>query len=318
MSSKTKQLRYRLEKVGVMLAIHVVPMMGRRTLMVAARFLGNIGWALDSRGRKTTDQNLHFAFGETPPCTSRAVYRSVARTVLELFWASNLTQKIYKGLVTEMSDPPGLAVPPVGKPCIQVCPHFGNFEWLIHGQAYSHGRELLVLAQDFKNPLLTPLFAGLREHSGHTLISRKGGLLKLMRHVKRGGATAFVTDLTVAPDQAATVVRCFGGATSATAGHIELARRTGAVLEPHIMIPLKNGGYRNVRGAPVEVEGRSNREAAQECWDFYERHMQECPEAWLWMYKHWRYIPPGVEEGSFPEYANRSKKFDKLIASELG
>ena len=158
----------------------------------------------------------------------------------------------------------------------------------------------------------------MREHSGHTLISRKGGLLKLMRHVKRGGATAFLTDLTVAPDQAATIVRCFGGPTSATAAHIELARRTGAILEPHIMIPLKNGGYRDVRGAPVEIEGRTNMEAAQECWDFYERHMQECPEAWLWMYKHWRYLPRDTEDSSFPEYANRSKKFDKLMERELG
>lgn len=313
-----RQHRYRIERVAVATAMRVVPWMGRRTLMGVAKFLGNLGWALDARGRRTTSQNLRFAFGETPPCSSRAVYQSVARTFLELFWSSNLTPEIFHELVEEVTDPPELASIAKEQPSILVCPHFGNFEWLPHSQAYTNERTLLVLAQDFKNPMLTPLFVNMREHSGHTFTSTKGGLLKLMRHLKRGGATALLTDLTVPPNQAATVVNCFGGATSATAAHVELARRTGAVLEPHIMIPLAGGKYRDVRGAPVAVEGRTNAEAAQECWDFFERHMRESPEAWLWMYKHWRYLPQDTGAKTFPEYANRSKKFDKLMARERG
>jgi Kdo2-lipid IVA lauroyltransferase/acyltransferase len=45
----------------------------------------------------------------------------------------------------------------------------------------------------------------------------------------------------------------------------------------------------------------------------FEPVFREYPECWMWMYKHWRYLPPGAREGEYPAYANRSKKFDRLL-----
>ena len=39
------------------------------------------------------------------------------------------------------------------------------------------------------------------------------------------------------------------------------------------------------------------------------------PECWLWMYKHWRYLPTTQRDSSYPEYANPSQPFRDLIAA---
>ena len=36
---------------------------------------------------------------------------------------------------------------------------------------------------------------------------------------------------------------------------------------------------------------------------WYEKAIREHPEAWLWSYKRWRYIPLGADPRPFPFYA---------------
>jgi hypothetical protein len=38
----------------------------------------------------------------------------------------------------------------------------------------------------------------------------------------------------------------------------------------------------------------------------------------MWMYKHWRYLPEGATGGEYPDYANRSRAFDRLCAAQAG
>ena len=54
-----------------------------------------------------------------------------------------------------------------------------------------------IIAQEFKNPLLDPIFVGLRESSGPPSDSAGGAVLQLYKTLRRGGRVAILTDLTV-------------------------------------------------------------------------------------------------------------------------
>jgi hypothetical protein len=50
---------------------------------------------------------------------------------------------------------------------------------------------------------------------------------------------------------------------------------------------------------------------AQACWDQFEPVVRKNPAPWLWMYKHWRYLPAKPDR-AYPIYAQFSPEFDAL------
>ncbi|MGZ5023670.1 MAG: LpxL/LpxP family acyltransferase, partial [Chthoniobacterales bacterium] len=78
--------------------------------------------------------------------------------------------------------------------------------------------------------------------------------------------------------------------------------------------PLPDGRYRLVLHPALEIDARAtDQEIAQACWDRFEPLVRQNPAPWLWMYKHWRYLPPDTRR-SYPYYANESPHFAKLLA----
>ena len=172
---------------------------------------------------------------------------------------------------------------------------------------------MTVVAQDFKNPALTPIFAAARGHSGHTLIPSEGAMLRLFKNLKRQGHSSFLCDLTVPPEQAATIVRAFGLKMSTTQLHAALAQRTGCPVVPVMILPRPDGTYHHlIWPAQSFPPDQPAHHIAQSLWDTFEPVIREHPEGWLWMYKHFPYLPQDTEGRAYPAYANRSKKFDAL------
>ncbi len=318
MSLSLKSARYRLEWILLATAERIVPLLGRRTVLHLARLLGGLAYFFDRHGRATAQQNLRAAFGDSISDgrveeIARASYRNFARTAIDLFWVPALVGGTWEDhMRREVRGGAGFADAP--PPSIWITAHFGNFEWLALSWGFA-GHPLLVIAQDFKNPLLTPIFARLRSVSGNQIIPQNRAIIRLLKHLRAGGHTAFLTDLTVKPAGAATVIRCFGLATCVTSAHAELAARTGLPLVPCYGIPEPDGRYTMVAEPPIRTEGLSIQEVAQRCWDVYEKAIRQRPELWMWMYKHWRYLPPGAggDDDRYPPYANRSKPFDTLM-----
>ena len=92
-------LRDWLEYAGLTAAAWLVRQLSFRTLRTLADLIGSVVYWCDPRGRLTALQNLESAFpGKFSPTRKRWIargsYRNFARTMLELFWASNLTEKV--------------------------------------------------------------------------------------------------------------------------------------------------------------------------------------------------------------------------------
>jgi KDO2-lipid IV(A) lauroyltransferase len=328
MPSPWKRFRYRLEWVGLRLAAKLVPLLSRESCLRLAKALGWLMSIFDWHGRKVALSNLKAAFGELSISERRRIARQsfqhFGRTALDLLWSPRLTRENFSRYIElENFEETARGTGPE-RSMIIACYHYGNFEWLSMACGFL-GLTGRIIAQEFKNSLLDPIFKNIRELSGHELIPRERGIIRLYKVLRRKGRTALLVDLTVPPSQGAVAIDCFGLKTSVTSAHAWLHQQTGVPVIPAHCEPLPDGRYRLVFHPRITIEsdvpaenalGTADddtlREIAQACWNSFEPYVRRNPAPWLWMYKHWRYLPEKPDR-PYPFYSKLSKPFDDML-----
>ncbi|MEY2439987.1 MAG: Kdo2-lipid lauroyltransferase/acyltransferase [Verrucomicrobiota bacterium] len=322
MRSRTKRFRYWLEWAGLLLATKLITLLSRRTSLGLARLLGQLMSIFDRQGRKVALNNLELAFGDQFGVRQRQrivreSYQHFARTMVDLLWSPRLTRENFRDYIElenfeEMTRGTGPE-----RSLMIACYHYSNFEWLSLACGYLDFAGTII-SQEFKNPRLDSIFKALREQSGHELIPRDRGIVRLYKVLRRKGRTALLVDLTVPPKQGAVAIDCFGMKTSVTSAHAWLHQQTGAPIIPAHCEPLPNGRYRLVFHRKLEnTAAMTARQIAQACWDSFEPYLRKNPAPWLWMYKHWRYQPLQPDH-AYPFYAHSWNAFEKILAENGG
>jgi Kdo2-lipid IVA lauroyltransferase/acyltransferase len=299
--------------------IWIMGRLPRHWLLVLARVLGLVAFCADARGRGAALENLRVALGECTGWLERCgmaigAYQNFARTFCDLFWARSLTPATWREHIEIIYHEPDL-MSQIARGSIWVTPHYGNFELSSLTTGYAE-IPMHIVAQNFKNAALTEIFADLRQSSGHQVISQEGAMIRLIKVLKRQGHVAFLTDLNFKPSQATGAVECFGLQTCVTLMHGLLAQRLRVPIIPAVCEPLPDGRYQFVIYPAVctDVDAEPQ-EIAQRVWDVFEPLIREKPERWMWMYKHWRYLPANAADERYPNYANRNKEFARQVAA---
>jgi lauroyl/myristoyl acyltransferase len=315
-----KKIRQALETRLVHFATWLLPRLSRRAILLLSNAVGAAACWLDFRGRATAHENLRKAFakeGITPGQISRITlgsYQTFARTFFDLFWSLRLTKENYTDYIKVCFANPASEAVARERGCVWVTPHFGNFELVSLAMGF-RGFAWTVVAQDFKNPALTAIFKRLREGSGHTIIPQEGAMLRLVKELKRKGHAALLTDLTIRPNKTAAAIDCFGLKTCVTTLHASLSRRLELPIIAGVCIPMPDGTYVvDVEPHFEPAEFTSNAALTQAVWDRFELQIRKHPEAWMWMYKHWRFLPGIEQDPQYPSYANPNKPFRELLA----
>ena len=317
MLSRWKRVRYRLEWLGLWLAAKLVPLLSRKACFHLARVLGALMSMFDRHRYSVALNNLEVAFGNQLSIQdrrkiARESFQHFARTMLDLLWSARLTRENFSRYIEmenfeEISRGTGPE-----RSFILATYHYSNFEWLSIASGYS-GKTGTIVAQEFKNSLLDPIFRKIRERCGHEFISRERGLVRLYKVLRRKGTTALLVDLTVPPNQGAVAIDCFGLKTSVTSAHAWLSEQTGAPIIPAHCEPLPDGRYRVVFHPKINnTAGMTHQQLAQACWNSFEPYVWKNPAPWLWMYKHWRYRPANADR-PYPFYAHLMRRFDEIL-----
>jgi lauroyl/myristoyl acyltransferase len=318
MSSIWRRIRHRAEWLFIRGMANGVPLFPRWMCLAVATRVGTIASLLHWAGRKEALSNLASVFGEryTPAQRRRLVrasYQHFSRAMSDLFWSPRLTRENLSDIfdlteVERLKREQG-----TDRGMIFACMHYGGFEWIALALGLSDFR-CTVVTQRFRNPLLNATFNQLRELGGHQTVRREGALLRLYKALVNQRSVTLAVDLTISPKLPAVPITCFGMPRPVTFAHAWLHQRTGAPIIPTHCEPLPDGRYRLVLHPPLRVEeGATPQEIAQACWDAFEPVIRANPAPWLWMYKHWRYLP-GEADPKYPEYAHESWHFRKLLA----
>jgi lauroyl/myristoyl acyltransferase len=320
MLSPWKRIRYRLEWLAVVAATKLIPLLSRKSCFRLALLLGWLMSIFDRHGRTVALSNLEVAFGDrfTPRERKRVMresFQNFARTMIDLFWSPRLTAENFSDYI-ELENFEETARTGPERSFLNVCYHYSNFEWFSLASGFLH-LQGTIISQEFKNSLLDPIFKKLREQSGHELVSRERGIVRLYKALRRKGRTALLVDLPLHPRFPSVAIDCFGLKTSVTSAHAWLSDQTGAPIIPAHTEPLPNGRYRVIFHPKIDTAGKDYQQIAQACWDSFEPYVQKNPAPWLWMYKHWRYKPTGAEQ-RYPFYARPHRRFDKRVGVTVG
>src|SRR5216117_1803197 len=322
MLSQWKRIRYRLEWLGLLLAAKLVPLCSRRVCYHLARIVGALMSLLDRHRYHVALANLEVAFADQHSADERRKivresFQYFARTMVDLLWSPRLTQENFSRYIELQNFEETARGTGLERSGMIACYHYGNFEWLSLACGFLD-LNATIISQEFKNSLLDPIFKKLREQSGHELIPRERGLIRLYKVLRRKGRTALLVDLTVPPIQGAVAIDCFGLKTSVTSAHAWLHERTGAPIIPAHCEPLADGRYRLIFHPKIDnTAGMSHQQIAQACWNSFEPYVRKDPAPWLWMYKHWRYLPAKPDR-PYPFYANYLRPCDEMLPREKG
>lgn len=309
-------MRYRLEWLGLMAALKLVPLLPRRVCFELAGMAGALAAKFDARGRRVALANLECAFGagfspERRLQIVRESYQHFARTMLDLFWSPRLTAQNFRRYI-DVEGFDRFQTEHGAGGCIFVGLHYSNFEWLSLACGWLDAASWIA-TEDLKNPLVGEFFEKLRGQSGQRTVPREGALVRLYKVLRKGGRASLLVDTTLPPHQPTVVVRCFGMQTIVTVAHAWLQERTGLPLVPLHTEALPGGRYRIVASPQVQLRpGATHQEIAQACWDVFEPVVRLDPAPWLWMYKYWRYKPSAA--AGYPFYAHESPAFDQIAS----
>ncbi|HEY1583452.1 MAG TPA: lysophospholipid acyltransferase family protein [Chthoniobacterales bacterium] len=322
MSAAWKSWRYDLEWLGVGLLAFLVPKLPRPLAVRLGEIAGALAARFDFEGRRVALSNLEAAFGDrfSPAARARITresYQQFASTMIDLFWTPRLNAKNYRKLIEfEGWDEFARTVGPAG-PCIIATCHYGNFEWFSIAAGYA-GLVATIISQEFKNPKLDPIFNRLRQQSGHQMVPRERGIVRLYKTLRRRGTAAILVDLTLHPRQPTVAIDVFGMKMSVTFAHAWLHRRTGLPIVPVHQEPLPGGRCRVVFHPRLQIPpDATDQEIAQLCWDQFEPVVRQNPSPWLWMYKYWRFRPSDADR-PYPFYAHPVPRFDRLLKTGAG
>jgi KDO2-lipid IV(A) lauroyltransferase len=312
-----KRIRYRLEWLGLLLATKLIPLCSRRVCYHLARTAGALLCFLDRQRFEVAVDNLRVAFGDQFSANerrkfARESFQYFARTMVDLLWSPRLTLQNFPRYIECENFEETARGTGRERSIMIACYHYSNFEWLSLACGFLDLKGTII-SQEFKNSLLDPIFKKLREQSGHELVPRERGIIRLYKVLRRKGRTALLVDLTVPPSQGAVAIDCFGLKTSVTSAHAWLHEQTGTPIIPAHCEPLPDGRYRVVFHPKIEGTAEMTRQQiAQACWNSFEPYARKNPAPWLWMYKHWRYVSSKPNR-PYPFYANFYRPFEDML-----
>jgi len=135
MRSQWKRVRYRLEWLGLRLAMKLVPLLPRKACFRLAYFLGALMSIFDRDRYKVALNNLEVAFGSQLSnrerrTITRESFQHFARTMVDLLWSPRLTPDNFSRYV-ELQNLEETTIDTGPERSIMIaCYHYSNFEWL--------------------------------------------------------------------------------------------------------------------------------------------------------------------------------------------
>ena len=142
------------------------------------------------------------------------------------------------------------------------------------------------------------------------MVPPQNALLKLFKHLKRGGSVAMLADVNVPRSRGGIWVDFMGLPVFTSPAAAELALRTDAMIIFGYVKPLGDDRWELVVDGEVEPVRTGDHDAdvrltSQRLADRCAALIRNHPEPWLWTYRRWRRRPT-PERGRFPFYSKYS------------
>ena len=305
----------------------VLRLFPRRVRLGCGRALGSLVFALDTRHRNITIDNVSKAYGnEMSDQNTRAIaegaFRHFGAMLFELITLGTPSAEKIDALIELEGAEHYETARAKGKGVILTTGHFGN--WELHGVAHGyHLGNIHVLARVQDNRYLNRWLEKIRTSSGNHVVYKRNALSHMRRLLRQGETIALVVDQNVHFEDAV-FIDFFGRKAATTPVPAWFALRSGAALLPAFCIPLSDGRYRAVYTEPIDCERYRDMERddailaiTQELARVQEGYIREHPDCWLWMHRRWRTRPPEESKALAVDSPDESTVDSQAVVPEL-
>ena len=272
------------------------------------RILGTLTWLTARRHRAVAEANARCALGLSRKEASRLIHRVCRNFGANLVEDLMLPRILRRRKLSDFSHIEGeehlRAALAKGRGAIMVTGHFGN--WELAGLALAHVvGSAMAIARPLANPLTEAHTLAWRRRAGLTVVTRRGALRHVIRHLQSGGCAAMLIDQN---QRSGGVFVDFFGRPAATVP-------SPAMLALKYDVPVLMGySWRPGRGSfhcfrcdpPFDLirTGDYDADVAANTALFtrrIEEIIRERPDQWFWLHSRWRKQPPEEQQQAAAE-----------------
>lgn len=322
-TSRLRRIRHGAAGVVICVLAKMLILLPRRAVLAAGRGAGSAAYWILRRERRIAHANLDIVFGDSMTRREkrrivRDAFRQFGATVFGLFWAPRLSARNINrwGYIAPESEAQFRRARESGRGFVLTVPHYGDWELLSLAMGF-WGYPYMAVGADGGNQAVASFLQRIRTVSGHVLIPPQYAMLKLFRHLKRGGSIAMMVDANVRLGRGGVWVDFFGLPVFNSHAAVELALRADAAILFGYVKRAPDGRWELVIEQEVEPARSGDRDAdvrattqrlADRCAELIRAH----PEPWLWTYKRWK-RRPAPERGRFPFYSSYMGDIPPLV-----
>jgi len=304
-----RRLRRPLEWFGIWLAQSLIPRFSLRAVVCLADLISALAPLFDRRGQKIAKANLRLMFGaRITPTRERVIirrsYRTMMRTILNLFW---LLRDTRERILAQVDFAPG-AFDRVSQhqPAVMLSAHLGNWELVAQG-GVANGIPIMCVAKRIGSAAMTALLTRQRALIGQEIIPVEGAVRPLIRMLKGGKSVGLLVDQHMEISEGGTWCTFFGLPVCVSMTPATLARK--------LDIPIMFVWARPVKGAHYLIECSDvfmpdpnvpDPVRTQQLSDAIERVIRRHPSYWCLTYRRWRQVKPGDDAARYPFYARNT------------
>ncbi len=310
---KAKRWRRRLTDPAVYLAasafIHSAGALSPSARERLAGLVAALWWRTGRQQRRTVLENLAIAFPQLPEAErARLGRQSVRQALRSALDFAHLLHSPQAMLTTVTLDPVTTRMRDGGmdRPVMMVIPHLGS--WELFGNALTLGGvRASAVAHELRNPYLEGLLRRARTAHGLQIIYSDGAARGIVRAVRQGHHIGLLMDQNTRLQEGGAYVEFFGLPVTVTRAPAVLARRLGMALHVGACVRQQGGFQIVTESLPQPPEAYADDlTLLQAIMAANETLIRRFPEQYLWTYRRWRYIPPGVtaaQRQRYPFYA---------------
>ncbi|MFO7949516.1 MAG: lysophospholipid acyltransferase family protein [Candidatus Fermentibacteraceae bacterium] len=289
-----RRLRHAVAMPLMRLAVWGAVVCPRRVLWWLAGLLGWAAAGLPIRSNRIIARHRRTVMApQGITARSSDIYRYVLAGILDFIHLSYRSDDAF-GKVVRMEGAEHLdRALEAGKGAIVITAHYGGWE-LMPRAVVLQGHRTAVVGRRLWQPGPADLLNRLRERPGVHTLRRKGGVMSIVRQLRKNTAIGILIDQDTSHVQG-DFVEFLGRPAMTPVGPAGIALRMGVPVVPLHIRRRRDSTYLITVEEPVDTSGFAGEEGALELTQLLTRRIEawvrEDPRQWIWFHRRWRRSP---------------------------
>jgi KDO2-lipid IV(A) lauroyltransferase len=255
-----------------------------------------IAYTFNKKHRKIIDTNLNFAYDgaldkEQKDAITKRCYKNLINLMVDFVKNQGISKEDINKKVEFKNTHYIEELIKNNEKIIILTAHYGNWELLALALS-ANFKSMSVVGRTLDSAVMQQILKANREQFGIDLIDKKGGMIKMVKTLKRGNMLGLLVDQNQATDEGV-LVDFFGKETRHTTGATMLAQKFDAVLLPTYITSDDYEKYTITFYEPIRAENSGDKEKdiqnlTQKQATMTEDIIKKNPYEWFWFHKRWK------------------------------